>query len=473
MDLTYQPSQIQIQRQKQILTVRMQQSLNILQMPLLELRKKISEEMIENPVLETDTDDFETGYPVGNMEGAGSAPPETADGTAVEPPLFLRDFSASAHASRSDGQIDPLSVLSEERTFSDCLLKQLSEVKTDTVTEKICRYLIASLDEGGYLRETPVEIAFELKTVDLDSIRKAIALIQHMEPAGVGASCLSECILLQLRRMNYREPALFEIADSCLYLVAENRIKKIAERLNISIADAQRYCDCIRKLNPIPSNGFKTGAGEKFIIPEAIIQVDRNGDIQIQYNDFSVQKLSINPYYRNLAEQTDDRETKAYLEAKLKRAAYLIHDVSSRKRTIERILEQIVRLQPLYFLNGPVYLKPMSMKLVADMLGLNESTVSRALQNKSILCPFGTVILKSLFTSTLSLQDDNSPLSPVGVKQKIRELIAAEDKVQPLSDQELTSELNRCGIIISRRTVAKYRDQLQVPSSSLRKRYSV
>lgn len=454
MTFPYGINQAQSQEQKPILSAKMKESLDLLQMPLPDLLRRIEKEVLENPVLECGEpkEDGENGQCDGwefpeSRGGRGTAPADEKE--AYDPFLFF----------------------SGEPTFSDFLLEQLGEIKTDAQTVKICRYLIADLDERGYLPESAEAVAKALKLADARPVEKAIGVLRRMEPAGIGASSLRECLSLQLERMPDSDPAEFEIVAKNLDLLAKNKIKAIAQKLGIPVSEAQEFCDRIRKLNPIPSSGFDTGARNPFVLPEATVRKDDNGKLLVEMNRSAARRLSIDPLYRALARTTYDRETQDYLKEKISRASSLIGEVSGRADTIFRILQKIVELQPAYFSEGPSALKPMTMKEVAQALDLNESTVSRAVRDKFILCPSGLVGVKSLFTARLENPGGGTASSSAEAKEKIRECVAAEDRRAPLSDQAIAAELQKRGIGLSRRTVAKYRGELGIPEIAARRSY--
>jgi RNA polymerase sigma-54 factor len=463
MELSYQKKQTQNQQQKLILSEQMQESLKILQMSCVELQHKIEEELTENPALEYENTD------------TTSKPDEEDDGLFTGTQKMWENHLAEPYNSFSFGEEspDPFVSVSQDPNFLDFLLRQLSEISIEPSIERVCRYLIESLDERGYLPYDPDEIAHELHLSNASLVRTAVKIMQQMDPAGVCAFDLRECLLLQLKRKNGNSPAVSTIVEQYLEFVADNKIREIARKMNVSMAQAQSYCDIIRNLNPIPSRGFQTGTRELFVIPEAIVYRNEDGKLCIEDYRIDSRRLYINPYYKELVKSTNDRETLVYLNERIQHASSLMLEIAHRKRTFLRILELIVQRQPLCFEKGRSALKPMSMGSVAEELGLHESTVSRAVQNKFILCSFGTVNMKSFFTSGIALGNGSSFLASEAVQLKIKEIIKEEDHASPLSDQQIVAELQQSsGISISRRTVAKYRDELHIPSSSKRKVYS-
>lgn len=460
MDLSYDIRQKQ--HQKLALSARMRESLDILQISLPDLLRKIDKEIMENPVLECNcTEETDT-------KDSAELPQPKEQPPRVQIEWYGENSRSTSPDSETD--VDSFLFVAKEPTFSDFLLEQLREIKTNAKTAKICRYLIEDLDERGYLPESAEIIAKNLRLADPKLVERAIGLIRQMEPAGVGASDLRECLTLQLQRCSDSSPAEFAIVERYLELVADNKIRLIAEKLGISVSDAQKYCDRIRSLTPIPSRGFHTGTREKFVIPDAVIRRDEGKCLTVEMNGAASRRLSIDPFYRELAQTAEDQEARKYIREKITTASSLIREVSQRTGTVARILEQIIDLQPAYFESGTSGLKPMTMKQIAERLGLNESTVSRAVQDKFILCPAGLVSIKSLFTAQLRTED-SSGVSAAEVKNRIQQCVDSENKEDPLSDQAIVAKMQAQGIVISRRTVAKYRGELNIPVMAKRKVY--
>ena len=457
MELSFQAKQKQ--NQNLVLSPRMKESLEILQMPLLDLLKKIETEMLENPVLEFDEQNIEIESKKDHFEDFLEDSAKWKYGSPSTPLSWNEPFGS-----------DSLSNVRNSPTFRDYLVKQLLELNVSKSIEKICRYVIESLDEKGYLHDKIEKISIDLN-VRTDMVKRAVSLVRNMDPAGVGASSLRECLLLQIERMPETNPAIVTIIDQYLELLADNKIREIAKKLSISVSDTQKYCNRIRQLNPVPSSGFNTETREKFVLPEAIVKYNECGKLEVESNRNQTDRLFINPYYLELAKNSDDAEVRKYLRSNIKRAAFLINDVSGRKKTILRIIEVIVKLQPLYFDHGRTFLKPMSMVSIAKQLSLNESTVSRAIQDKFILSSFGIIPLKSLFASPINTNQDNHVSSSAMVQEKIKEIIKLEDRISPLSDQKIVMKLQQSNISIARRTVAKYRKKLNIPSMIKRKIY--
>ncbi|WOC32458.1 MULTISPECIES: RNA polymerase factor sigma-54 [Caproicibacterium] len=448
MELSLKAGQTLKQGQQLLLSAQQRESLKVLQMPLPDLRAHLAAALCDNPVLE---------------EGEPDAAP--TDGV---PDFLQQAFQPDCRRGLPKGEEerDPFYAAAAQPDFHDFLEQQLLEIQAAPTLLKICRYILGNLDDRGYLCCSPEQIAADLR-VSAAQTQKALALIRQFEPAGVGAYDLRDCLLLQLQRLPACEPYVLQIADSCLDLLAQNQIRAIASRLKISVQQAQAGCRTIRSLNPIPSSGCRGSAAETvYVIPEAQIFKKPDGSWAVQSNRTYLPKIYINPFYLRLYEHPDTPETKAYLKEKIQAASRLLTELSERESTISAVLQVIVKLQELYFSQTADALRPMTMQEIAEQLRLNESTVSRAVQGKYILCRHGVVSIRSLFTNGLG----HTNVSVAQVKNRLQDIFHREDPFHPLSDQTAAALLNReCGLEISRRAVAKYRQSLGIPASSKRK----
>lgn len=356
----------------------------------------------------------------------------------------------------------------ERKTLEDHLFSQLELANLDENNKKIIRSLILNLDENGYLRASTAEIAQKLKITD-KMVEYYLSVLQELEPAGIGARSLKECLLLQLKRLPERNELAETIVSEYFTSFAEKKWPEIAKALGIKLSQIQKVFDLVQTLNPRPASQFQEES-PAYIVPDVVIKWDGE-DFQISVFDDIIPKISFNQDYYRQFSSYDDQQVQNFLKEKQQDFHWIIRSLEQRKETLTKVAVKIVEKQQDFFRYGPSCLKPMTMKEVSDELGIHESTVSRAVREKYAETPFGTFELRSFFTSMLNTVSDEATSSH-SVKNAIKELIDGESKQKPLSDQQISRILKeKEGIIISRRTVAKYREQLGIPSSAKRKRY--
>lgn len=444
------------QQQRLTLTQEMKLSINVLAMTNLELREYIDKELEENPLLE------ESHVESQDSEGE-------KDGIDYEELLKYMEFDRYDDGrfekiSDGDNELSPFQFISEQKSLKDFLREQLLEFNNDE-NLVIFEYMIDSLGQRGYLSVSLEEISKEFN-VTIDIAERNLQLLQTLEPEGIGARDLKECLIIQLKKKGIEDNILFGLINDYLELLSESKYSLIAKKLNITTQRVQEYGRIIRSLNPIPSSGFYTGEEPQYIIPEAFIR-KIGEDFIIIMNDKVLPSLNVNENYRNIIKGSIEKNASEYVKNKINSAIFLIKSIEQRKKTLYRILEKLLELQRPYFEYGESYLKPMALKDIAYSLEMHESTVSRAIKDKYISTQRGMVRLKDMFTSRISGEGED--MSAKSVKIRIKELIEREDKAKPLSDQDISSALQQEGTFISRRTVAKYREEMGIPSSSKRK----
>lgn len=455
------------QQQKLVMTQQMQMSIKMLQMSSIELNEYVEKEMEENPLLEKE-------YNEKSQESLTNKENDFNDKIDYDKFIKYLDFEDYSRENNYKGEdeVSPFNFISREESLREYLTTQLGEVEVRNSQKKICEYIIENLDGKGYLPDPISDIAAQLK-VSEDKVFEALKIVQSFDPDGIGARNLEECLKLQLQKKDIDDKNLFYIIDKHLNNIAENKYSIIAKDLNITPKEAQEYGDIIKKLEPKPSRGFYTGDETKYIVPDAFIK-KLDGEFFIIMNDNSIPKLSINNVYKALVagDENNDKAAKEYVKNKIDSAIFLIKSIEQRKNTLYAVLNEIVNYQREYFDNGIKYLKPMTLKDMAEKLEIHESTVSRAIREKYIYTDRGIVKIRDLFTTGISSESENSDsTSSSSVKGKIKELIEKEDAKNPLSDQKICDVLNSEGMNISRRTVAKYREEMNIKSSSKRKRY--
>ncbi len=356
------------------------------------------------------------------------------------------------------------------KTFSieDHLISQLNLYKYSSKQLMVIKCLIENLDVNGYLTSDPVEISKQLG-VPLELVEESIIVIQTLEPAGIGARDLQECLLIQIERENRDDDLALTILTDYFVPFAEKKWKPISKELQIPLQKIQEIFDTIQQLNPRPGALLEQETAS-YIIPDAI--VERFGDgFSVRLCDDIIPKLSFNDHYYQKLTSTKDSQVSRFLQEKVQDYQWILKSIEQRKETLTRVVSKIVEKQTPFFQKGREFLVPMTMKEVASELDIHESTVSRAVKEKYVQTPIGTFSLKSFFTSTIQTVS-NENASSTQVKNEIASLVEKENKQHPLSDQEIVEVLKTSqGIVVSRRTVAKYRDQLGIPSSSKRKRF--
>ena len=350
------------------------------------------------------------------------------------------------------------------RSFSEYLEGQLGTIPyLDPRLRELCRYLIGCLNSAGYLDCPLTELAEELG-VPLFEMEQALLAIQTLDPPGVGARDLSECLLLQLAQGKHFTEENIHLLRAGLPLLAEEDWDGLARLLGVSRERAKRDAEVIRGLNPIPSRSFASAERPVYLVPEATVSC-RDGEVIIKMERGSQPKVELNPYYCALLDSAEG-ETRDYLHRRMAEAHELISGLLSRERTLRQILGAIVKGQRDFFLKGAA-LAPLTMQQVAEELGLSTSTVSRAVKDKYLSFQGRSLALRSFFVAALPTGEG---VSPQTVQEHIRRFIAAEDPASPLSDEALREALANLGVNASRRTVAKYRGEMGIPSSAQRKR---
>ncbi|QPA30630.1 RNA polymerase factor sigma-54 [Thermaerobacillus caldiproteolyticus] len=427
---------LQEQRLRLSLTKELTQAIELLQYSTLELRSFLYEQSLDNPFLEIN--DHKPG----------------------------QSYKSLSHQEKRN-VIENISVRSE--TLTSYLLSQLHSMSLSPKTRHILRYLINSLDDAGYLRTDMKDVAAHL-AVSEDEVEEAVQLLQSLEPAGVGARSLQECLYLQLQRLPERNLLAEQIVSQHFSLFVEKAWKALSKQLHVDITDLQQVWDLIRTLEPRPGSHY-TKIEPHFIVPDFVIERSEEG-LRLLFNDEILPELIWNREYEKKLACRQDEQVELFIKEKYRQFLWLTKSLEQRKQTLVSVMKEILERQKQCFEKGLTALKPLTMREIADALNIHESTVSRAVKNKYVQTPFGTVELRYFFTSSLSSVSADEEASATKTKALIKQLIEAENKREPLSDQKIADMLHeQHGIAISRRTVAKYREQLYIPSSAKRKQY--
>lgn len=438
------------QVQKLALTQSMRQSLTFLQLPAVDLSQAVQEAALSNPLLEVTEPDF------------GRVAVDVARPEEDPAPVFQESELWPRYAPRGRKEAPPVPERAE--SFAEYLEGQLGTIPyLDARLRELCRYLIGCLNSAGYLDCPLTELAEELG-VPLFEMEQALLAIQTLDPPGVGARDLSECLLLQLAQGKHFTEENIRLLRAGLPLLAEEDWDGLARLLGVSREQAKRDAAVIRSLNPIPSRGFASAERPVYLVPEATVSC-RDGEVLIEMERGSQPKVELNQYYCSLL-GSGEGETRDYLRRMMAEANELISGLQSREKTLRQILGAIVKGQRDFFLKGAA-LAPLTMQQVAEELGLSTSTVSRAVKDKYLSFQGRSLALRSFFVAALPTGEG---VSPQTAREHIRRFIAAEDPALPLSDEALREALGNLGINASRRTVAKYRGEMGIPSSAQRKR---
>ncbi len=462
---------------QQILAPQLQQSLLILQTPLLELRNLVQQEMETNPVLEELSDEPSIDGPNGAEPSADNNFKEEFEKLASLDEEW-RDYMAQSASYRSEGFRGSQEAQDKRQFFFDSiamqetlqqnLVSQLNQTALNADDRKTAELIIGNIDDNGFLQSTPEEMALS-SGAPKEDLEKMLALIQGFYPPGVGARDLRECLLIQLQREGRENGIEYKIVSEHMEDLGKRRFPEIARRMGISVEEVQEAANNIARLNPRPGQVF-AAAPQNYVLPDVTVEkVD--GDYQIILNNEQIPHLRISNTYKDIiAQDNNGSEVKDYIRDKIRSGKFLIRSIHQRQQTISNIAHQIVSRQRDFFEHGPSHLKPMTMGEIADAVGVHETTVSRAVSGKYMATPQGIFEMKYFFTPGYQTATGES-MSNTSVKEAILDLVKHEDGNAPLSDQEIVEVLSQRGIPIARRTVAKYRTELNILPSHMRRKY--
>ena len=448
------------QSQKLIMTPELRQAIQMLQYTSLELNNYIKQEMEMNPLLEWEK-------PVEEVQEVADTEIKS-DETEIDWKEYLEkydDISYKVEVDKNKKHYSFENYTSYGETLKDYLIEQLNMINIDAPDYKTGEYIIQNIDNNGYLIANIEEMAEQLKRSP-EEVESMIFVVQAFEPYGVCARDLKECLLIQLK--DEKDYKVKQIVEDHLEDIAQNKIAVISKALGISNSETQKYIDIIKSLEPKPGRSFRGSEDVKYIIPDATIE-EIDGEFYIFINDITGPRLNINEYYKNLIKITKDQKTTEYLESKFNSAMWIIKSIEQRRQTMYKVIESILKHQKDFFLYGEKSLNPLTLKDVAEDIEMHESTISRATSGKYVQTPRGLFELKYFFTAGLSTKVGE--ISTTSVKSIIKSIIKDEDPKKPLSDQVITDMLKAREITVSRRTVAKYREELNIPSSSMRRRF--
>lgn len=449
------------QQQKLLMTPELRQAIAILQMSTLELTEYIQKEMEENPFLEEREEPAEADKQ--NQENENGKMEEWLE------VFHDRDIGLTPRDRDEEKSFD--NFLTRRPSLYEHLEFQLHIASKKEDNLVIGNYLIGSIDNNGYLCVDLDEVAAKLN-VSRDKVEEALELIQSFHPHGVGARDLAECLLLQLRHYGKESDMARDIINNHLGDLARGKLNKIAQALAVPVEEVQDICDLIRTLDPKPGLQYSNNNEIKYILPDVFVE-KVEGEYVVIVNDFNFPRLIINQVYESILRQPNSfpQDAKKYLEDKMGSAIWLIRSIEQRRMTLYKVARCIVDIQTEFLDHGVEYMKPLNLKQVADIVEVHESTVSRATTNKYIQTPQGLFELKYFFSTGVESYHGSQKVSSKSIKHMLEEIVAGEDSTKPLSDDAIAKILNKKGIRISRRTVAKYRQELGILSTMARKRY--
>ena len=485
------------QLQTQKLAPRMIQSMEILQLPVLALQERVEQEMSENPLLELIEEEFVAPDEPEEEAVNPDAPTESERELVVDsehdnkddferllsmdndlPDTFDDSFGRSASRIQDEGdrQHDLMAnAESRHESLNDYLLHQLAEMDIDDEVERFAERIISVLDarDGGYLKVPLVDLLpIDHTEEQLAHAQEALKIVQGLEPAGIGARDLRECLLNQLTEgMPYLEE-MRTLISGYLNDLADNRLPLIHRKTGFSIERIHELRDQMHKLNPKPGAEF-LNTYVPSVTPDVSVEADEHGKFKVSLDDDRVPRLFISEYYRSrLQDPHAAQEEKDYIKKKLNSAQWLIESIEQRRSTLTKVAQEIVNHQQRFFEEGPEALEPLKMQQIADRVGVHVTTVSRAVDDKWMQTPRGLFPLKRFFVGGTQT-DEGEDVAWDTVRMKMQEIVDKEDKRKPYSDDELVAELSKQGLTVARRTVTKYRKKMGIPSSRLRRDWSL
>ena len=463
MDLIQRPEL----RQKITLSPQVYQGLSILAMPVADLQQLIETEILENPVLELEEDEYES--PDESDEQRDSIEDERAWDEWLDQYEELERMDGTAQRDPNTEEINADEFVGGVQSFADYLAEQLSLVGIDADVHRAARVIIGFLDDDGLFVGTCEEIA-AIASVGTAVAEEALRIVQQLDPPGVGARSVQEALTIQADTIGVTSPVLTAIITAHLDDVAVNHFRKIARALGVTEEDVRAEVEVLKMLNPRPAGAFSPGPAPGYVVPDVTLRRFDDEWLVIPNNE-AVPVLRVNPRYRSMLRSgsSADDETRRYLKDKIRQAETFMRNVDRRRDTVSRIAGIILEVQRDFFEDGRGDLRPLRLEDVASEIGVHLSTVSRGVTGKYMATPYGLFELKHFFSGGYRTST-GMDVAATTVKQRIKALLAAEDPAKPMSDQRLADALSREGVDVARRTVAKYREELGIEPSWARKR---
>jgi RNA polymerase sigma-54 factor len=454
-----------------ILTPSLQQAIKLLPLTTLELAEVLDQEVMENPLLEeVPVQETLSTEEIAQQEAKEEAERPDDPLKDIEIEKFFEDYFDDGRRGRPAEvpEAPPIeNTLTESPDLYDHLLWQLHMTVSDQLTLEIGDAIIQNLDEDGMLRVSLEDVA-NMGPYPIEEVERALAVVQSLDPAGVAARDLTECLRTQLRMLGLENSPADVMVRDHLKQLQSHQYAEISRQMGLTTEEVAHHLEIIRRLDPRPGNRYSPERSA-YILPDVFV-VKEGDDYKIILNDDGLPKLRISPTYRRMLDEkkAGSEETRAYVKDKLRSALWLLKSVDQRQRTIYKVSESIVRYQRAFLDHGISHLRPLVLRDVASDIGMHESTVSRVVANKYMHTPRGVFELRFFFHSGIT-SSMGEAVSSVTIKQRIRKMIEEEDATRPLSDSRIADILGKEGLPLARRTVAKYREELRIPPSNLRK----
>lgn len=477
----------QAQTQVQVIAPQMRRSLEILQAPMLELRDMVLEELQTNPTLEEDfsgpnlsldnpDETFQTDSTTGEALG-GREELNFEQGLSILKKMgeewqeyFNQDTYRTYTAEQAERRQHFFDSFVSETSLQEYIMEQVKLADCSVEERQVLPYIIGCLDDRGFLTLEPKAIA-ELVGQPLDTVQSALELLRGLDPIGLGTENLQACLLYQLRHRGLEDSLAYKILETQFDLLLRRRLQDLAKKMQVSLQNIQKALQMIASLDPAPGRRFSEDTN-RTVLADVLVEQDSSGQWTINLNRDYIPTLRLNPIYKNLlSKEALSPSEQDYLKSKLQSGKFLMQAIEQRQHTLERIAKQILIFQKDFFEHGVKKLQPLTMHTVAEALSIHETTVSRAIANKYMQGPFGIVELRFFFTSGYSLKSGEA-IANTSIKEKIAQMIALEDPRKPYSDQALADLLKIENIPIARRTVAKYREELKILPTHLRRVYA-
>ena len=466
------------QEQKQILSQKIFQSAEILQMTALAMQEYLTQQALDNPVLELTEKKAEEpeDKTLEKYEWISSHDEQNR---------YLYQWMENGKDDLPEWNI----ASPEDKTLAAYLWSQLIALRINPKEKSILRFMVNNLDNRGYYPDPLEECAHRFQTATA-KIQQLLTLVQGLEPPGVGARNLQECLSLQLTRQNLMTPLLQRLVTHYLPQIAKNQLEQIVTETKIPLAELKEMCKLIRSLEPEPGRAFSGPSHQEYVVPDVFVEL-RETHFQVILNEAIYPDVALNNYYLHMYHNPDNKEVRDYLRDKIRQAIWIKQCLAQRQNTLLTVVQTIASLQQDFFFNGPDCLKPLRITEVAEIMSVHISTVSRACRQKYLQCSWGMFPLKYFFAKAaikkqafpkiilddnqtgLSIFEDSSAqaVTVQDVQKALISIIAQEDKKKPYSDRVLAELLTKQGFPLARRTVAKYREQLNIPGTSGRKEY--